>query len=135
MLSPHKTLQGIDALQVGGTDEQPSRRAMPEAVFEAGWDADGLLPLHRPGVAPAQRGRGREVLRLAGTDAHPERGPHMWGVQTAWDHVERRLAPSQTMVTAVLMHRERLDGLEVGGPPPARHAEERADWPETVQAS
>ena len=58
ILSPNKTLQGIYDLQVWGTDGKPSRRAMHEAVFEAGWDADALLPLHRQVVAPAHRGRG-----------------------------------------------------------------------------
>src|SRR6266511_6313788 len=52
ILSPNKTLQGIYDLQVWGTDGKPSRRAMHEAVFEAGWDADALLPLHRQVVAP-----------------------------------------------------------------------------------
>ena len=70
ILSPNKTLQGIYDVQVWGEDGKPSRRAMHEAVFEAGWDADALLPLHRQGVAPAHRGRGREVLSLDWTYAH-----------------------------------------------------------------
>ena len=64
ILSPNKTLQGIYDVQVWGADEKPSRRAMHEAVFEAGWDADALLPLHRQVVAPAHRGCGRAVLSL-----------------------------------------------------------------------
>jgi len=92
ILSPNKTLQGIYDLQVWGTDEKPSRRAMHEAIFEAGWEADALLPLHRQAVAPAHQGRGREVLSPDWTYAHHERGPKIWGVKQAWDHVERRLA-------------------------------------------
>jgi hypothetical protein len=34
---------------VWGETEKPSRRAMHEAVFEAGWDANALLPLYRQG--------------------------------------------------------------------------------------
>jgi hypothetical protein len=133
MLSPHKTLQGIYDVQVWGTEEKPSRRAMPEAVFEAGGDADGLLPLHRQVVAPAHRGRGREVIGLDWTYAHHERGPKIGGVQKAWDHVERRLAPYPPSVTAVMAQRERLDGIAGVLQQPERHAEEVAYWPETVQ--
>src|ERR671933_201628 len=135
ILSPNKTLQGIYDLQVWGTDEKPSRRAMHEAVFEAGWATDALLPLHRQVVAPAHRGRGREVLSLDWTYAHHERGPKIWGVKKAWDHVERRMAPYQTIVTAVLANRERLDGIEVVVQPPDRHEEEVAYLQETVQAT
>ena len=135
MLSPNKTLQGIDDLQVWGTDEQPSRRAMHEAVFEAGWDADALLPLHRQVVAPAHRGRGREVLSLDWTYAHHDRGPKIWGVKKAWEHVERRLAQYQTIVTAVITNRERLDGIEVRVQQPDRYEEEVAYLQETVQES
>lgn len=39
ILSPNKTLQGIYALQIW-KGESPSRRAMHEAVFAAGWDAE-----------------------------------------------------------------------------------------------
>src|ERR687888_2280061 len=135
ILSPNKTLQGIYDVQVWGTDEKPSRRAMHEAVFEAGWDADALLPLHRQVVAPAHRGRGREVLSLDWTYAHHERGPKIGGVKKAWDHVERRMAPYQTIVTAVIANRERLDGLEVVVQQPDQHEEEVAYLQETVQES
>src|SRR5919201_5049030 len=135
ILSPNKTLQGIYDLQVWGTDEKPSRRAMHEAVFEAGWDADALLPLHRQVVAPAHRGRGREVISLDWTYAHHERGPQIWGVKKAWDHVEHRLAPYQTVVTAVIANRVRLDGIEVRGQQPDHSEEERAYLQETVRES
>jgi hypothetical protein len=108
---------------------------MHEAVFEAGWDADALLPLHRPVVAPAHRGRGREVLSRDWTYAHHERGPKIGGVKKAWDHVERRLAQDQTIVTAVMTNRERLDGIEVVVQQPAWHEEEVAYLQETVQES
>jgi hypothetical protein len=135
ILSPNKTLQGIYDVQVWGADEKPSRRALHAAVFEAGWDADALLPLHRQVVAPAHRGCGREVLSLDWTYTHHERGLKMWGVKKAWDHVEQRLAPYQTVVTGVIANRERLDGLEVVVQQPAGHEEELAYLKETVRES
>jgi hypothetical protein len=62
MLSPNKTLQGLYDLHVWETETPPSRRARHEAVFEAAWDADGLMPCHRAVVAAEHRGR--EVLSL-----------------------------------------------------------------------
>ena len=47
ILSPNKTLQGIYDLQVWADDHTPSRRAMHEAVFEAGWASEALMPRHR----------------------------------------------------------------------------------------
>ena len=45
ILSPHKTLQGIYALQVESKGGKASRRAMHAAVFEAGWDAEGFVAI------------------------------------------------------------------------------------------
>jgi len=64
ILSPHKTLPGIHDVHVWEDGTPPRRRAMHEAVFEAAWDAEGLRSSHRAVVAPAHRGRGREVLSL-----------------------------------------------------------------------
>jgi hypothetical protein len=108
---------------------------MHEAVFEAGWAADALMPHHRQVIAPDHRGRGREVLSLDWTYAHHERGPKIWGVKKAWDHVQQRLTPYQTVVTAVVANREFLDGVEVVVQPPARHEEEGAYLQETVRQS
>src|SRR4249920_61917 len=58
--SPNKTLEGIYAAQLWEGDK-PSQRAMHEAVFEVGWDAEELLPRHRALIAPEHRNRGREV--------------------------------------------------------------------------
>jgi hypothetical protein len=86
---------------------------MHAAVFEAGWDAEALMPRHRAVLAREHRGRGREVLSLDWTYAHHERGPKIWGVHKAWDHVEKRMALYQTVVTAVVANRACLDGVEV----------------------
>ena len=77
-MSPNKTSQGIDAQPVWEGDK-PRRRAMPEAVFEAGWEAEELLPRPRGLIAPEHRGRGREVSSLEWTLVPPERGPHLYG--------------------------------------------------------
>src|SRR5215510_15143401 len=69
ILSPNKTLQGIYAEQVWEGDK-PSRREMHEAVFEAGWDADGLMARRRAVLGPEHGGRGREVISLDWTLVH-----------------------------------------------------------------
>ena len=135
LLNPNKTLQGLYDVQVWAREHAPSRRAMHAAVFEAGWDAEALMPHHRAVIAREHRGRGREVLSLDWTYAHHERGPKIWGINKAWDHVEHRLASYQTVVTAVVANRSRLDGIEVVVQQPDRYEEEMAYLQETVQAS
>jgi len=135
ILSPNKTLQGIYDMQVWEPGQPHSRRAMHEAVFEAGWDAETLMPRHRAVIANAHRRCGREVISLDWTYAHHERGPKIWGVKKAWDHVEHRLAPYQTVVTAVIANRARLDGIEVLVQQPNRQEEELAYFHETVRAN
>jgi hypothetical protein len=76
IVSPNKTLPGMYAQQVWEEDK-PSRRAMHEAVFEGGWEAEELLPRHRAVIAPEHRGRGREVISLDWTLVHHERGPQI----------------------------------------------------------
>ena len=134
ILSPNKTLQGIYHVQVWEPDTPRSRRAMHEAVFEAGWEAEALMPRHREVVAGAHRGCGREVISLDWTYAHHERGRKMWAVHKAWDHVEHRLASYQTVVTAVVANRGRLDGIEVVVQQPDRHEAEMAYLQETGPA-
>jgi hypothetical protein len=124
ILSPNKTLQGIYALQVWERDT-PSRRAMHEAVFEAGWDSHALMQRHRAQVAHEHRGRGREVISLDWTLAHHERGPRIFGVDQAYDYVQRRTTRFQTVVTAVISNRQVIDGLEVIIQDPKALKEER----------
>jgi hypothetical protein len=56
-------------------------------------------------------------------------------VKKAWDHVEHRLAPYQTVVTAVMANRARLDGIEVLVQPPHRQEEAMAYVQATVRES
>jgi hypothetical protein len=134
ILSPNKTLQGIYELQVWDR-ATPSRRAMHAAVFEAGWDSQALIQRHRATVAPDHRGRGREVIGLDWTLAHHERGPHIFGVDQAYDYIQRRPARFQTVVTAVIANRSVIDGLEVIVQEPKALKEELAYLEATSQDS
>src|SRR5262245_40215122 len=134
LVSPNKTLQGIYAQQVW-EGEKPSRRAMHEAVFEAGWKADELLPRHRVLIAPEHRGRGREVISLDWTLVHHEWGPHIYGTVKSYDYVERRMGRFQTVVTAVVANRHLIDGIDVQIQEPSVGKEEEAYLKATVQAS
>src|SRR5262249_34097008 len=135
ILSPHKTLQGIYDLQVESKGGKASRRAMHAAVFEAGWGGEALVPRQRATIAQGQRGRGRGGLRLRWKAARQDRGPNIWGVKKAWDHVEKRLTQSQTVVTAVIANRALIDGVEVVVQQPDVRAEEMAYLQETRQES
>lgn len=134
LVSPNKTLQGIHANQVW-EENKPNYRAMHEAVFEAGWNAEELLPRHRKLVAPEHRNRGREVISLDWTLVHHERGPHIYGVTKSYDYVERRMARFQTTVTAVVANRQLIDGVDVRIQEPDVSKEEEVYLKATVQAS
>jgi hypothetical protein len=134
LVNANKTLQGIYASQVW-PEKKPSRRAMHEAVFEAEWKAEELLPRHRALIAPEHRGRGREVISLDWTLVHHERGPHIYGVTKSYDYVERRMGRFQTTVTAVIANRQLIDGIGVQIQEPTACKEEEAYLKATVQAS
>lgn len=126
LLSANKTLQGIHAQQVWPAGEGSSRRAMHAAVFEAGWDSEGLLPRHREVIAPAHRGRGLDVISLDWTYVHHDRGPEIYATRRMYDHVEGRQSNYQTLVTAVVANAERVDGLAVEVQVPNYQAQELA---------
>ena len=64
IVSPNKTLQGIHDLQVWPEGRKISSRAMHEAVFEAGWQSEELMPRHREIVSAKYKGKGRNVISL-----------------------------------------------------------------------
>jgi hypothetical protein len=134
LVSPNKTLQGIYATQVW-PEQKPSRRAMHEAVFEAGWDAEELLPRHRKLIAPEHRHRGHEVISLDWTLVHHERGSHIYGVTKSYDYVDRRMAQFQTTVTAVIANRQLIDGIDARIQEPDVSKEEEVYLKATVHAS
>jgi hypothetical protein len=134
LVNPNKTLQGIYAAQVW-PEQKPSRRAMHEAVCEAEWNAEELLPRHRALIAPEHHNRGREVISLDWTLVHHERGPHIYGVTKSYDDVERRMGRFQTTVPAVIANRQLIDGIGVQIQEPTVCKEEEEYWQATVQAS
>jgi len=134
LVSSNKTLQGMYANQVW-EENKPGYRAMPEAVFEAGGEAEELLPRHRRLSAPEHRNRGREGIALDWTLVHHERGPHISGVTKSYDYVERRMARFQTTVTAGIAKRQLSDGIGVQIQEPSVGKEEEAYLQATVQAS
>ena len=134
LVSPNKTSQGIYAAQVW-EGNKPGYRAMHEAVFEAGWDAEELLPRHRAVIAPEHRRRGREVISLDWTLVHHERGPHIYGTTKSYDYVEKRMGRFQTVVTAVIANRQLIDGIAVQIQEPNVCKEEEAYLKATVQVS
>ena len=124
LLSPNKTVQGIYGQQVWPEDPPVSRRAMHAAVLEAGWDSDLLMRRHREVVASTHRGRGLEVIALDWTYVHHERGPAIYAVKRAYDHVAGRVSRSQTVVTAVVANSDYLDGVAVEVQLPTYQTEE-----------
>ena len=135
IISPNKTLQGIYDLQNWGPDGGPSRRSMHEAVFEAPWDDEELMQRHRTVVAQAQNGGGRQIISLDWTLAHHARGPEIFANSKAYDYVEKRTTRYQTVVTAVVSNRRRIDGLDTIVQVPSRQAEEVAYLQHTAQQS
>jgi hypothetical protein len=83
MLSPPQPLQGMYAQQVWPAGGEVTRQAMHAAVLEAGWSSAALMQRHRAVLAREHRGCGREVIGVAWTLAHHERGPPSYGVKNA----------------------------------------------------
>lgn len=110
LLSPNKTLQGIYSQWI---NPGSSRRAMHEAVFEAGWSHENLMTVHRQAVSQRHQGHGREVISIDWTLAHHERGSHIYGVKRAYDYVRHCMSRYQTVMTAVVSNRQDLDGIAV----------------------
>lgn len=134
IISPNKTLQGIYDWQVWD-DEKPSRRAMHEAVFEAGWDSPSLMQQHRLTVAEDHHGRGREVISVDWTFSHHDRGKEIYGVKRGYDYVEKRTGLFQTVMTAVISNSSLIDGLDVVVQEPNWQEEEMEYLKATVKES
>ena len=112
LISPNKTLQGIHDLQRGKSGSVSSR-AMHEAVFEAGWQAQELMPRHRQIVSKDYRDSKRAVISLDWTLSHHEKGPEIYGVKKGFDYIEKRYGLFQTVVTATVSNQQYIDGVEV----------------------
>jgi hypothetical protein len=125
ILSANKTLTGIHDVQVW-EGEKPTARAMHEAVFEARWSSEELIKKHKEIISEKYKGKGRTVISLDWTQAHHERGTSIYGVTKAYDYVKKRESLFQTVVTAVISNRERLDGLDTVVQQPSKEREELA---------
>jgi hypothetical protein len=73
---------------------------MHEAVFEAGWQSEELMPHHRRLISRKYNGKGRYPLSFDSTFAHHERGPKIFGVKKGYDYVKGRYGRIQTVITA-----------------------------------
>lgn len=135
LLSPYKTLQGIYSQWVFPEGESVSRRAMHEAVFEAGWDREALMVQHRQAVAQRCQGQGRQVISIDWTFAHHERSHRIYGVKRSFDYVSNRMSRYQTVMTAAVSNRRTVDGLVVEVQAPKYDVEEKAYLEMTAQES
>ena len=133
LLSPNKTLQGIYNQVVWPPAKQVSRRAMHESVFESGWQTETLMETHRSTVAPAYRSQGRSVLSLDWTLAHHQYSHQIYGAKSAYDYVNNCWSCYQTVVTAAVSNRHRVDGLAVEVQFPNYQKEELAYLDMTAQ--
>ena len=113
LLSANKTLPGIYAQIVWPEGKQVSRRAMHEAVFEAGWNREQLMQRHRQTLAPYYRGRGRVVISVDWTFSYHPYSEQIYGAKEAYDYVNRGWSCYQTVVTAAVANPHRVDGLAV----------------------
>ena len=126
LLSENKTLQGIHSQIVSKDEEKVSRRAMHEAVFEAGWKYSELMEQQRKVVAPLHKGRGREVIALDWTLSYHPYSKKIFGAKEAYDYVNRGWSCYQTVMTAAISNGSRVDGLAVEVQRPNYEKEELA---------
>jgi hypothetical protein len=135
LLSANKTLQGIYSQWVFPSGAAVSRRAMHEAVFESGWDRADLMVQHRATVSQQQQGQGPQVISIDWSFAHHERSEQIYGVKRSYDYVEKWMSRYQTVMTAAVANRRRVDGLAVEVQFPNYEAEEKAYLEMTAQES
>ena len=134
IISPNKTLTGIYDAQVWEA-EKPSSRAMHAGVFEANWSSYELMKKHREIMAEKYKGKGKTVISIDWTQAHHERGANIYGVAKAYDYVNNRQSLHQTIITAVISNRKRIDGLETIVQKPSKEKEELAYLTQTIEKS
>src|SRR6266851_4035896 len=85
------------------------------------WDVASLNPNRAKWLAQiGWKSTNQHLQHHRAVLAGAPRGRELGGGKRAWDPVEPRLVPSQTVVTAVLAHRARLEGMEVLVPRPHR---------------
>lgn len=126
LMSPNKTLQGIYSQLVWNEEEKVSRRAMHEAVFEAGWKQEELMEQHRRVISPMHQGKGREIIALDWTFSYHPYSEKIFAAKEAYDYVNRCWSCYQTVVTASISNGQRVDGIAVEVQSPNYQKEELA---------
>ena len=135
LICSNKTLQGIYNQLVWDGDNKVSRRAMHEAVFEAGWQQQEFMKEHRNKIGAIHSGKGREIIALDWTFSYHPYSEKIFGAKPAYDYVNRCWSCYQTVVTAVVSNAQRLDGIAVEVQPPNYEKEELAYLNMTVKES
>jgi hypothetical protein len=125
-MSPNKTLQGIYSQLVWNEEEKVSRRAMHEAVFEAGWKQEELMEQNRRVISPIHQGKGREIIALDWTFSYHPYSEKIFAAKEAYDYVNRCWSCYQTVVTASISNGQRVDGIAVEVQSPNYQKEELA---------
>ncbi len=126
LMSPNKTLQGIYSQLVWNEQEKVSRRAMHEAIFEAGWKHKELMQQHRKIVSPLHQGKGREIIALDWTFSYHPHSEKIFAAKEAYDYVNRCWSCYQTVVTASISNSSRVDGIALEVQHPNYQKEELA---------
>jgi hypothetical protein len=126
LICSNKTLQGIHSQLVWDKEEKVSRRAMHEAIFEAGWNHEQLMKQHRRVVSPIHQGKGREIIALDWTFSYHPYSEKIFAAKEAYDYVNRRWSCYQTVVTASVSNGQRVDGIAVEVQSPNYEKEELA---------
>ena len=135
LMSSNKTLQGIYSQLVWDEKEKVSRRAMHEAVFEAGWEYQELMKQHRRVVSPIHQGKGREIIALDWTFSYHPYSEKIFAAKEAYDYVNRCWSCYQTVVTASISNGQRVDGIAVEVQHPNYEKEELAYLEMTASSS
>ena len=135
LLSANKTVQGIYSNLVFSPEEGVSRRAMHESLFESGWSVTELMSQHRQEVSTVHHGQGRDVISLDWTLSHHDASEQIHGAKRAYDYVNNRMSTYQTVMTAVIANRHRIDGISTELQYPNYQKEETAYLEMTSQPS
>ena len=133
LMSPNKTLQGIYSQLVGNEKEGVSRRAMHEAVFEAGWKHKDLMEQHRSVLSSVHQGKGRAIIALDWTFSYHPYSEKIFAAKEGYDYVNRCWSCYQTIVTASISNGQRVDGIAVEVQSPNYQKEELAYLEMTAQ--
>lgn len=126
LMSSNKTLQGIYSQLVWDETEKVSRRAMHEAIFEAGWKQEELMEQQRRVISPKHQGKGREIIALDWTFSYHPYSEKIFAAKEAYDYVHRCWSCYQTVVTASISNGQRVDGIAVEVQSPNYQKEELA---------